>query len=128
MIPAEVGLTSLRVDHYNEESNDKELCINLDLLDEVRIGVEQRLAWYQNLMTRHYNKWVRSRRFNKGELVLRRVMLITRDLAHEKLGPNWEGPYKVVDCFRRGIYHLKTLDRRKLPYPWNTKHLRKYYQ
>ena len=45
MIPAEVGLTSLRVDHYNEESNGKELCINLDLLDEVRIGVEQRLAW-----------------------------------------------------------------------------------
>ena len=40
VILAEVGHTSLKVDHYNEESNDKELCINLDLLDEVRIGVE----------------------------------------------------------------------------------------
>ena len=31
MIPSEVGLTSLRVDHYNNDSNEKELCINLDL-------------------------------------------------------------------------------------------------
>ena len=31
MIPSEVRLTSLRLDHYNNERNDKELCINLDL-------------------------------------------------------------------------------------------------
>jgi len=79
VIPAEVGLKSLRVDHYNEESNDKELHINLDFLDEVRIGAKQRLAQYQNFMTKHYNKWVRPRRFDKGELVLRRVTLATRD-------------------------------------------------
>lgn len=88
VILVEVALTSLRVDHYNEENNDKELRINLDLSDKVRIGAEQRLARFQNLMTKHYNKWVRPRRFNKGELVLRRVMLVTRDLAHEKLGLN----------------------------------------
>lgn len=46
MILAEVRHTSLKMDHYNEESNDKELRINLDLLDEIRIGVEQRLAQY----------------------------------------------------------------------------------
>ena len=40
VILAEVGLTSLRVDHYNEESNDKELRINLDLPDKVRMGAE----------------------------------------------------------------------------------------
>lgn len=88
VILVEVALTSLRVDHYNEENNGKELRTNLDLSDKVRIGAEQRLARFQNLMTKHYNKWVRPRRFNKGELVLRRVMLITRDLAHEKLGLN----------------------------------------
>ena len=117
MILAKVGHTSLKVDHYNEESNGNKLCINLDLLDEIRIGVEQRLAWCQNLMTKHYNKWVRPRCFNIGELVLRRVTLATKDSEQRKLGPNWEGPYKVVNCFSRGAYHLKTLDRWKLPHP-----------
>lgn len=41
VILVEVGLTNLGVGHYNEDNNDKELCINLDLLNEVRIGVEQ---------------------------------------------------------------------------------------
>ena len=81
MIPTEVGLTSLRVDHYNEKIYDKELRINLDLLDEVRISAKHRLARYQNLMTRHYDKQVRPGHFNKGELVLRKVTLATRDLT-----------------------------------------------
>ena len=38
--PVEVRLTSLRVDHYNKESNNKELHINLDLLDEVRTAAK----------------------------------------------------------------------------------------
>ena len=98
------------------------------LADEVKIGAKQRLARYQNLMTRYYNKRVRLRCFNRRELVLRRVILTTRNSAQGKLGPNWEGPYKIVNCFRRGIYHLGTLDRQKLPHPWNIEHLRKYYQ
>ena len=81
VILAEVGLTSFRVDHYNEEKNDKELHLNLDLLDKERIGAEQRLAQYQNLMARHYNRQVKARHFNIDELVLRSVTLATRDLA-----------------------------------------------
>ena len=79
VIPTEVRLTSLRVDHYNEKRYDIELCINLDLLDEVRISAKHRLARYQNLMTKHYNKQVRRGHFNKEELVLRKVTLATRD-------------------------------------------------
>lgn len=85
VIPAKVGLTSFKVDHKNEEKNDKELRLNLDLLDEVRIGIEQRLAPYQSLMARHYNKWAKPRHLGIGELVLRRVTLATRDSAHGKL-------------------------------------------
>ena len=61
------------------------MCLNLDLLDELRIGVEQRLASYQNLMARHYNKRAKPKRLNIGELVLRRVTLATKDLAQGKL-------------------------------------------
>ena len=85
VIPAKVGLTSFKVDHKNEEKNDKELRLNLNLLDEVRIGIEQRLALYQSLIVRHYNKRAKPRHLDIGELVLRRVTLATRDSAHGKL-------------------------------------------
>ena len=44
--------------------------LQLDLVDEARAIVEQRLARYQNLMSRHYNARVRHRDFQIGDLVL----------------------------------------------------------
>ena len=47
-------------------------------------------------MTRQYDAMVKPRRFNIGNLILKRVSLATRNLAHGKLGPDWEGPYRVL--------------------------------
>ena len=52
----------------------------------------------------------------------------TKDTFQGKLGPKWEGPYRVSSWDRKGTYHLETLDERKLNHPLNTEHLKKYYQ
>ena len=127
VIPAEVGLTSYRVESYDEDVNKEAMRLQLDLLDEVKATAEQRLARYQNLMARHYNNKVRHRDFRVGDLVLRKVMGTARDFLQGKLGPNWEGPYRITSWQRKGTYHLETLDGRKLQHPWNLEHLRKYY-
>ena len=44
IIPAEVGLTSYRVENYAEGKNEEAIRLHLDLVDEVRATVEQRLA------------------------------------------------------------------------------------
>ena len=54
---------------------------------------KQRLARYQNLMSKHYNARVRHRDFQISDLVLRKVMGAAKDPTQGKLGPNWEGPY-----------------------------------
>ena len=128
VIPAEVGITSYRVHNHDENRNDEAMRLQLDLVDELRTTAEQRLARYQNRMAQHYNSRVRHRDFQVGDLVLRRVMGAARDPAQGKLGPNWEGPYRITAWQRKGTYHLETTDGRKLPHPWNTEHLRKYYQ
>ena len=128
VIPAEVGLTSYRVNAHDEGRNDEALRLQLDLIDEVRAAAEQRLARYQDRMAKHYNSRVRHRNFRVGDLVLRRVMGATRDPAQGKLGPNWEGPYRVTSWQRKGTYHLETLEGQALRHPWNAEHLRKYYQ
>ena len=128
VILAEVGLTSYRVENYDEDKNEEAMHLQLDLVDEVRVTAEQRLAWYQNLMAKYYNSNVRHRDFQVGDFVLRKVMGTTKDSSQGKLGPNWEGPYRIASWQRKDTYHLETLDGQKLQHPWNTKHLRKYYQ
>ena len=51
VIPAKVGLTSYRVENYGKD-NEEALRLQLDLVDEVRVTAEQRLARYQNLMAK----------------------------------------------------------------------------
>ena len=93
VIPAEIGLTSYRVDNHDEARNDKAIRLQLDLVDEVQTTVEQRLAQYQDRMAKHYNSRVRHRDFKVGNLILRKVIGAARDPTQGKLGPNWEGSY-----------------------------------
>ena len=79
-------------------------------------------------MAKYYNSRVRYKDFQVGDLVLRKVMGAIRDASQGKLEPNWERPYRVASWHRKGTYHLETLDGRKLNHPWNTEHLKKYYQ
>ena len=85
---------------YQAEENEVQLRLNLDLMDEVRMNAEQRTTRYKNLMARQYNAMVKPRHFNIGDLVLKKVNLATRNPAYGKLGPNWEGPYSVINCKR----------------------------
>ena len=79
-------------------------------------------------MAKHYNSRVRHKYFQVGDLVLRKVMSATRDPSQRKLGPNWEGPYRITSWQRKGAYHLEILDGKKLYHSWNVKHLKKYNQ
>ena len=42
-----------------ERKNEEGIPLQLDLLDEVRATVEQRMAHYQDLMAKHYNAKVK---------------------------------------------------------------------
>ena len=44
VIPTDVGLTNYRVDNHDERRSDETMCLQLDLLNEVRAATEQRLA------------------------------------------------------------------------------------
>uniref|UniRef100_A0A2N9G1P7 Uncharacterized protein n=1 Tax=Fagus sylvatica TaxID=28930 RepID=A0A2N9G1P7_FAGSY len=72
VIPVEIGLTTWRTSHHDEDSNDNP--------------------------------------------------------TQGKLGPTWEGPYRVIKFHRSGTYHLEKIDGTALPHPWNAEHLKKYYQ
>ena len=122
VIPMEVGLTNIRIKAYKEQKNHQELNNNLDLIDEVRDRAIKWMERYKGAMGRYYNKKVKVRRFNIGDLVLRKFMQDTKDSSQGKLGPAWEGPFQAICHSREG------LDGQELHRPWNIEHLKRYYQ
>lgn len=82
---------------------------------------------YQRKMAKYFNTSVKPRKFDVRDLVFRDVTFATQNLTDRKLGPNLEGPYQVVDCKCPKMYHLETIDGKRLPHPWNVEHQRRYY-
>ena len=68
----------------------------MDCLDEVRDNASSRMTKYQQKMAEYYNKRVKLRQLDIGDLVLCKVSVATKDLNQGKLRPTWEGPYRVV--------------------------------
>ena len=123
----EVGLTSFQVKNYEDQKNQQELNRNLDLIDEVKEEVIKRMAKHKEVIAKYYNRKVKVRRFNTGDLILRKVSQATKDPSQGKLGPAWEGPYEVICHSIESSYYLKSLDGQELSQPWNIEHLKKYY-
>ncbi|KAL0453731.1 UNVERIFIED_CONTAM: hypothetical protein Slati_1351200 [Sesamum latifolium] len=124
IISAELGMPSHRVMIFSEECNENLLRENLDLIEELREKAFLRIQRYKNIMINSYNKRVKSRSFQVGDLVLRRVDTLK---PIGKLDPTWEGTYKVTSIIGKGAYELEDPEGRPLPRPWNVHNLKKYF-
>ena len=87
VIPVEVEVTSVRRETFNEECNDDELRLNLDCLDKVRDKASSKMTKYQLKIAEYYNKRVKLRRLDIGDLVLHKTTIATKDPTQGKLGP-----------------------------------------
>ena len=103
------------------------MAVKLDLADELRECASIRIAAQKQRMERYYNRRSSFRHFQVGDLVLRKVTLHTKNPNEGKLGPNWEGPYKVTGITGKGSYQLESMDGQRLRNKWNVAHLKKYY-
>ncbi|XP_070057919.1 uncharacterized protein [Nicotiana tomentosiformis] len=123
----EVGEPTLRYFQANEEANDEEMLVNLELLDECNDLAHIRMASQKQRIERYYNRRSNLRYFKVGDLVIRKVTQNTQDLNAGKLGPTWEGPYRVSAVIKKGSYELENQDGEKLSSNWNVAHLNIYY-
>ncbi|KAK2996907.1 hypothetical protein RJ639_025764 [Escallonia herrerae] len=128
MLPVEIGVPTIRALHFSELNNDVGLRANLDLVEEARTQAHIRSVIVKQRVARYYNQKVRSKQFNEGDLVLRKLEVSNPKAATGKLSPNWEGPYRVIKVLKTGAYALGTLSGESIPRTWNAENLRRYYQ
>lgn len=103
------------------------MALGLDLLEEKREAARLRNRSYQPDIAKSYNRKVRTRTFQEGDWVLRRVFDNTKDKAAGKLAPGWEGPYKVIEVRGAGAYRLEDCHGKVQPNCWNALHLKIYH-
>ncbi|GJV96892.1 reverse transcriptase domain-containing protein [Tanacetum coccineum] len=126
VIPAEIGMPTLRTAEVDLVQNNEALEINLDLLEEKREQAAICEAKSKAKIEKYYNSKVRGASFKPGDLVY-----LNNDANHAedtgKLGPKWEGPYEVMEALGKGAYKLRDRDGKQLPRTWNISNLKKCY-
>ncbi|XP_057435810.1 uncharacterized protein LOC130728374 [Lotus japonicus] len=124
MLPVEIENQNWRVARFNENDNGENLIANLVMLPE-----EQREAHIRNeagkvKVARKFSTKVVPRKMRVGDLVLRKNTIPDK---HNKLSPNWGGPYRIIGDVGGGAYKLEQLNGQKVPRTWNASHLKQYF-
>ena len=127
VIPLETNFLTLRTNSFTPSGNDELLGESLDLIEERREKVMIQLAYYHQKLKQGYDANVKLRPLAPGDLVLRKVVGTAKNPSLGKLGPNWEGPYRITSVAVIGTYYLEDLDEKDVPYPWNVNNLKRYY-
>lgn len=130
VLPLEKQIPSLRIalqEGLTNEENIKLRLQELEALDEKRLDAQQHLECYQARMSRAFNKGVRPRSFQIGDLVLavRRPIIMTHKTG-PKFKSKWDGPYVVNEVYTNGAYKIVAEDGLRIG-PINDKFLKKYY-
>ena len=109
IIPTEIDIPTILSD-MPEQENAELVIKDLDMIDELRESTAICIASYQCRLSNSYNKRVKPRMFQPGDLVLRKVFENIADPEARKFQPNWEGPYLVTRAGESGSYTLDKLD------------------
>ncbi|XP_075478765.1 uncharacterized protein LOC142519611 [Primulina tabacum] len=111
ILPVEIGQSSTRIESY-PSNNDQSRAIELDLVEEKRDWATIRMKAYRSRVMKSYNKHVRSRDFQVGDLVMKKLKPVG-DVG--KLKVRWEGPFKIVQRVGSGAaYYLEDSQGRSL--------------
>ncbi|XP_074324310.1 uncharacterized protein LOC141661223 [Apium graveolens] len=101
VVPLEITHGSPRFETYEPEINEEGMMLALDLIDEVRDKTNARNTENQRRASLYYNRRVKERFFQQGDLVLRKIEASGVG-ERGKLAPTWEGPYKVMKTLGQG--------------------------
>ena len=117
VIPLEANFPTLKTSSFTPSSNDKLLGKSLDLIKERREKAVIQLAYYHQKLKQGYDANIKLRPLAPGNLVLRKVIGAAKNPSWGKLGPNWEGPYRITSVAGIGAYYLEDLDEKAVPHP-----------
>ena len=131
VMPWEVNIGSRRVQFQNDLSADEYaslMNINAEDLTELWLWALEKIKDNKAKVARAYNKKVKPKSFQVGDLVWELVLPIgTKDPAYGKWSLNWHGPYRIAETAPGNSYRMATLEGVRFIRNVNGKYLKRYY-
>jgi hypothetical protein len=114
VVPWEINIGSRRVALQNKISADEYsslMNINTEDLMELRLWAHEKIKENKAKVSRAYNKKVKPKSFQVGDLVWELVLPIgSKDPVYGKWSPNWHGPYRIIKAAPGNSYRMETLE------------------
>jgi hypothetical protein len=131
ILPIEVNLGAYRLAKQNDLDTVVYHNLMMDNIDEItdkRTRALMEIKKDKARVARAYNKKVRPKSFQVGELVWKTILpLRTKDIKFGKWSPSWEGQYKIINMIVGNSYKMELLQGTCLPRALNSRYLKKYY-
>jgi hypothetical protein len=113
VLPWEITAGSRRVEFQNDLTAEEYAALmsdNVEDITELRLWLLEKIKENKAKVARAYNKKVKPKEFQVGDLVWEAVLpLGTKDAACGKWSPNWHGPYRVDQALLGNAYMLEEI-------------------
>ena len=104
------------------------MIMELENIDEERMQALNNLIALKKKISRIYNKKVKKKSFEEGELVWKVILPVgIKDREFGKWSPSWEGPFKIHKVLKGNAYWLSSLDEEPHKRSINGRYLKKYF-
>ncbi|CAL9028694.1 unnamed protein product [Prunus brigantina] len=131
ILPMEIAVQSLRIAYQHDlvgEDYSQAMLLELEGLDASRIDTLNKLLAGKQAVSRAYNKRVKNKSFEEGEIVWKAVLPLGTHIAgYGKWSPTWEGPFIINQILGMGAYRLQDRDGEIHAAPINGRWLKKFY-
>ncbi|XP_074297985.1 uncharacterized protein LOC141628787 [Silene latifolia] len=128
--PVALEILSLRILLESQVTEAEWVQVRYDslvILDERWLNALYHVQLNQKRIERAFNKKVKPREINEGDLVLMSVRALLPIDPRDKFKPKWASPYLVKKILSGGDVWLTYLDRNDFMNPRNLDQLKKYY-
>ena len=98
----------------------------MNLIDEKRLAVVCHGQMYKKCMIKAFNKKIKHRIYQAGDLVIKRIILPQGD-PMGKWTPTYEGSFVIKKIFSCGAMILTTMDGEDFLHPVNADIVKRYY-
>ena len=126
VLPAEIKVPRARMSLSAIQDENSRL-FDLEALEGKRAETQKNLQVYQRKVSQAYNKLIKPRIFQAGDLLLKATNHALKGLHAPKFSPKWEGPYEIVKVKPSGHCIMKDLITGKYLPPTNLKFVKKYF-
>ena len=129
ILPIEVQIPSLRIMKDADLDEDEWIQTRLDqlnLIDEKRLAAVCHGQMYQKRMIKAFNKKIKRRVYQVGDLVIKHIILPQGD-PRDKWTPTYEGPFVIKKMFLGDTMILTTMGGEDFPHPVNANIVKRCY-